>query len=144
MNEVLDRDWMGNEEDEIYKENILDHFRHPRNFGKLEDCTIKNRKFNPACGDTIEISIAIKDNKVKEVKFFGRGCAISMASASMLTEKIKNMSVEELKNVNEGEVLEMIGVPLGVVRMKCGLLSLRTLKEGIEKTEVKKYEQIRS
>ena len=136
MKEVLDKDWMGDEEDEIYKENILDHFRHPRNFGRLENCTIKNHKYNPVCGDKIEIFIVIKDNKIKEAKFFGKGCAISMASASMLTEKIKNMTVEELKNIKEKEVLDMIGVPLGLVRVKCGLLSLKTLKEGLEKAEV--------
>jgi nitrogen fixation protein NifU and related proteins len=144
VKEVLDRNWMGDEEDEMYKENILDHFRYPRNFGSLEECTIKNQKFNPTCGDKIEISVAVEDNKVKEVKFFGKGCAISMASASMLTEKIKDMSVDELKNISDDEVIEMIGVPLGVVRMKCGLLSLKTLREGIEKAEVKKYEQVRN
>jgi nitrogen fixation protein NifU and related proteins len=146
MNGEDDRNWIGgdSEEDEIYKENILDHFRNPRNFGKVENPTIQNHVYNPVCGDKIEVSAVVDNGVIKDIKFFGKGCAISIASASMLTEKIKNMTMDELKNLKEEEILEMIGVPLGVVRMKCGLLGLKTLKEGIEKAEVIKHEQIRN
>jgi|SRR3989338_3562432 len=137
MMETLEKSWIGgeSEEDEIYKENILDHFRNPRNFGKLENYSFKSSKFNPACGDHIELFVLFEDSRVKEARFIGKGCAISMASASMLTEKIKEMKLEELKKLKESFALEPIGVELGVVRKKCGLLPLRVLAEGIKKME---------
>jgi len=139
MNENLDPNWVGEntEEEEIYKENILDHFKNPHNFGKLDNYTFKHMEYNPVCGDQIEIFVHLNNNKVKDVKFIGKGCAISMASASMLTEKIKNMRLEELRNIKNEVVLEMIGVKLGVVRRKCGLLSLKVLMSGIYNMEIK-------
>jgi nitrogen fixation protein NifU and related proteins len=135
MTDILDPSWMG--DDEIYKENILDHFKHPHNKGTLDDYTFNIRKHNPVCGDNIELFVKVEDRIVKDVKFNGNGCAISVAAASMLTEKIKNMNLQELENLKESEVLEMIGVPLGVVRVKCGLLSFKILKEGLKKMEIK-------
>lgn len=145
MAENLDPNWLGNgsEEDEIYKENILDHFKNPRNFGKLQEYNLSHKEFNPVCGDQIELFIKLKDNKVEDVKFIGKGCAISMASTSMLTEKIKGLTLEELKSLSKEDVLEMIGIPLGVVRVKCCLLSLKTLSKGIAKLE-EENEQIRN
>jgi len=139
MTENLDPNWMGNgtEEDEIYKENILDHYKNPKNFGKLDTFTFNQKEFNPICGDQIELFINIKDSKVEDAKFIGKGCAISMASISMLTEKIKGLSLEELEKINKEDVLEMIGIPLGIVRVKCGLLSLKTLINSINKVETK-------
>ncbi len=136
MTENLDPNWLGSEEDEMYRENILDHFKNPRNFGKMESSTFNNLEFNPVCGDQIEIFVQLENDTVKEVKFTGKGCAISMASASMLTDKIKSMSLEQLKKIKKEEVLEMIGVPLGIVRRKCGLLSLKVLMNGINKMEI--------
>src|SRR3990167_10757535 len=99
MMETLEKSWIGgeSEEDEIYKENILDHFRNPRNFGKLENYSFKSSKFNPACGDHIELFVLFEDSRVKEARFIGKGCAISMASASMLTEKIKKKKIKKIK-----------------------------------------------
>ncbi len=142
MNESLDPNWLGNtEEDEIYKENILDHFKNPHNFGTLENFTFRNKRLNPVCGDQIELFLLLKDDKVKNSKFIGEGCAISVASASMLTDKIKGMNLDELRNLKEQEILDMIGIRLGPVRIKCGLLCLKTLFEGIAKLE-EKNEQI--
>ena len=133
MNENLDPNWMGDsEEDEIYKENILDHFKNPRNFKSLKDYDIYHKEFNPICGDNIQLFVKLNSNKVIDAGFIGNGCAISMASASMLTEKLKGLSLEEMKNIKKEEILEMIGIPLGIVRMKCGLLSLKTLINGIK------------
>ena len=145
MTDNLDPTWLGNssEEDEIYRENILDHFKHPRNFGKLTEYNLSSKEFNPVCGDQIELFIKLKNNKVEDVKFTGKGCAISMASISMLTEKIRGLNLEELRNLNKEDILEMIGIQLGVVRMKCGLLSLKALLNGLSKLE-EENEQIRN
>ncbi len=126
----MDPSWIG--EDDLYRENILDHFRHPHNFGSLQACTFSHREFNPVCGDDIQLFVALEHGKVGDARFVGKGCAISMASASMLTDKIRGLSVEQLKQLQRDDVLEMLGIELGVVRMKCGLLSLKALLKGID------------
>ncbi|MEK6860805.1 MAG: Fe-S cluster assembly sulfur transfer protein SufU [Nanoarchaeota archaeon] len=143
--ENLDPKWLGNntEEDEMYKENILDHFKNPRNFGRLKEYTLHNKEHNPVCGDQIELFIKLEEDKIKDIKFIGNGCAISMASISMLTDRIKNMSIEDVKNINKEEILNMIGIKLGPVRLKCSLLSLKTLLNSIAKMEIEN-EQIRN
>ncbi len=123
------------EQEEIYKENILDHYRNPHNAGKLENSTFNHRELNPLCGDVIEMFVRLNDNKVEEVKFLGQGCAISQASASLLTDYIKTKNVNELKELKREEVLSLLGIPIGVVRMKCALLSLKVLQKGVEKHE---------
>mgnify|MGYP001608685334 CR=1 FL=1 len=134
IEENLDPDWIGEvtEEEEIYRENVLDHFKNPRNFGKLDLNTFSHKEFNPVCGDQIEIFVHLSNGNVTDVKFTAKGCAISVAGASILTEKIKGMSIEDLRNLKKEEVLEMIGIPLGIVRMKCGLLCLKTLMNGLK------------
>lgn len=118
--------------EDIYKENILDHYRNPHNFGELKDCDVYCKQYNPSCGDEIEVFVKLDENNcIKEARFKGKGCAISQAASSMLTEKIKGMHVDELKKMPKEEVLEMLGVPIGAARMKCALLSLRTLQKGI-------------
>ena len=121
-----------NDEDEIYKENILDHYKNPHNAGRLENYTFKHKELNPLCGDVIEMFVKFEQNNVVDVKFSGNGCAISQASASMLTDYIKNKSLEEIRNMKRDTVIEMLGIKIGVVRMKCALLSLRTLLKGID------------
>lgn len=118
--------------DAIYKENLLDHYRNPRNFGKLKTCDLKNREFNPVCGDEVEFFLKFKNGKVSEVKFDGRGCAISQASASMLSEKIKGMSKTEVKKLAKDDILKLLGIKVGVVRLKCALLPLKALQGGID------------
>ena len=85
----MDPNYLGSEEDEIYKENILDHYKNPRNFGEIVEAEIKRSELNSICGDMIRLFVKLKDNKIIDVKFKGNGCAISMASTSMLTEKLK-------------------------------------------------------
>ncbi|RMF54905.1 SUF system NifU family Fe-S cluster assembly protein [Candidatus Woesearchaeota archaeon] len=130
MSEDTNPDWVG--EDEIYKENILDHYKHPRNFGEIKNSFCQEES-NPLCGDEVKLYVKVENGKVIDAKFVGKGCAISMAATSMLTEKIKGMAFAELEKLGKDDILEMIGVPLGVVRMKCGLLSWRALKKIIEK-----------
>lgn len=118
--------------DDIYREYILDHYRDPRNHGHLEHPTIAAADTNPLCGDRIEIDLNVTDDgRVSEVRFSGRGCAISQASASMLTERIEGATLDELRAITPDDVLEMLGVPIGPARQRCALLSLRVLHEGI-------------
>ena len=117
---------------DIYREIILDYYRNPRNYGIIENADIFRHDSNPLCGDDIEMYVNIKDNKVSDVKFIGKGCAISQASASMLTELILGKDFEFVKKLTKENVLENLGLPdLGPARIKCALLSLKALKYGI-------------
>ena len=117
---------------DIYREIILDYYRNPRNYGKIENPDISKRDSNPLCGDELEMHINIKDNKVSDVKFSGKGCAISQASASMLTELIMGKDFDYVKKLTKEDILENLGLPdLGPARIKCALLSLKVLKYGI-------------
>lgn len=117
---------------DIYREIILDYYRNPRNFGKIDSPDISIRDSNPLCGDEIEIHVKFDGDKVKDIKFTGKGCAISQASASMLTEMIMGKNLEDVKKVGKEDVLESLGLPnLGPARIKCALLSLKTLKLGV-------------
>src|SRR5574340_262874 len=118
-----------NEEDELYKENILDHYRNPHNKRKIEQATIMCKELNPSCGDEIELFLKIEDGKIADASFQGQGCAISQASVSMLTDAVKGKKVEDAGHMHEKEVIGMLGIPLGPSRMKCALLSLKTLQK---------------
>jgi|SRR3989344_35693 len=118
--------------EEIYQEIILDYWRNPKNYGKLENPDISFRDTNPSCGDIIEIAIKIgKNNIIENIKFNGSGCIISQVSASMLTELVKNKSLEDIKNLKKEEILNMLGIELSGMRLKCALLSLKVLKFGV-------------
>lgn len=112
-------------------EIILDHYRNPRNYGEMRDADIRARDSNPLCGDVVELFLKIEDGRVKDVSFMGKGCAISQASASMLTERLRGMSIEDVKNLQRSDILEMLGIELSPVRLKCALLSLKVLKSGV-------------
>lgn len=117
--------------DDFYRENILDHYRNPRNAGTLENATHSHEEDNPLCGDVIRIDLHVnEDNVIDEVAFKGRGCAISQASASMLTEMIQGKTLDEAKQIGKEDILEALGIEIGPVRMKCALLSLKVLKAG--------------
>ena len=115
----------------LYREHILDHYRHPRNQGTLEGADISCERDNPVCGDVVRLDIRLSGGRVSEVRFSGHGCVISMASASMLTEAILGKTVEELRALQDEDVFRMLGITLGPVRAKCGLLPLRVLQEGL-------------
>jgi nitrogen fixation NifU-like protein len=117
--------------DDLYRQYILDHFRDPRNYGAIEDADIHAADTNPLCGDRIAFDLKLQDGRVKEVRFSGRGCAISQASASMLSEKIEGASLEELRALTPQDVFDMLGVEIGPARQRCALLSLRVLHQGI-------------
>jgi nitrogen fixation NifU-like protein len=117
--------------EDLYRENILDHYQNPRHYGTLDDPDISYEDDNPLCGDVIRLDIKLDEqNRVSEVAFSGEGCAISQASASMLTEEILGKTLEEVKQISKDDVLDMLGIQLGPVRIKCALLSLKVLKAG--------------
>lgn len=117
---------------DIYREIILDYYRNPRNYGKIQDPDISQRDSNPLCGDELEMHLNIKDDKVADVKFTGKGCAISQASASMLTELIMGKDFEYVKKLTKEDILDNLGLhDLGPARIKCALLSLKVLKSGL-------------
>jgi nitrogen fixation protein NifU and related proteins len=117
--------------DDLYRQYILDHFREPRNYGSLDNADIHAADTNPLCGDRIAIDLKIQDGRVSKVCFSGRGCAISQASASMLTEKIEGATLEELRVLTPQDMFDMLGVEIGPARQRCALLSLRVLHQGI-------------
>ena len=118
--------------DDIYREIILDHYRNPRNKGKLPDADISTHDSNPLCGDEIDIHMKVLGDKIMDVKFEGRGCAISQASASMLTEMVINKPLTSVKDIAKTDILENIGLTnLGPARVKCALLALKVMKLGM-------------
>jgi nitrogen fixation protein NifU and related proteins len=118
--------------DDIYREIILDHYRNPRNKGKLTDADVSIHDSNPLCGDEIDIHLKVEEGKIKNIKFEGRGCAISQASASMLTEMVIEKPLSTVREIAKNDVLENIGLlNLGPARLKCALLSLKVLKMGM-------------
>jgi len=116
--------------EDLYRDNIIDHYQNPRNYGTLEHPDISYEDSNPVCGDELRIDLQVKDDKVVDARFSGHGCSISQASASMLTEEIIGKSLEEVQQIDKQYLLDMLGIPLGPVRLKCALLSLKVLKAG--------------
>ncbi len=134
MSENLDPGYAG---EGMYKENILDHFRNPRNMGKVKNADIKFSETNPLCGDVITVSLEIKDNKIKDIKFLGSGCAISQAATSMLTEALKGKTLDEIKKMSSEDITKILGIRIGPVRIKCAVLGLIAIKNGIKEYEGK-------
>lgn len=114
--------------DSLYAEDILDHYKHPRNFGQLDQPDIHVEASNPLCGDRLAMDLRVKDGVVEDVAFSGQGCAISQASASMLTEEIVGRRVEDLADTTREDILDMLGVEVSYARMKCATLSLGLLR----------------
>jgi nitrogen fixation NifU-like protein len=117
--------------DDIYREIILDHFRNPRNRGTLDPHDFTYEDVNPLCGDEVRIDVRVENDRVKEIAFSGRGCAVSQASASILTEMVEGMPLDEVKAITKDDLLEEIGIPVSPARLKCALLSLKVLKAGL-------------
>jgi nitrogen fixation NifU-like protein len=115
--------------DDIYREIILDHYRNPRNKGRLTNPDVSVHDSNPLCGDEIDIHLKVDEDMIREIKFEGRGCAISQASVSMLTEMVLDKPLTLVKDLANEDILENIGLTnLGPARIKCALLSLKVLK----------------
>jgi nitrogen fixation protein NifU and related proteins len=114
-----------------YREYILDHYRNPRNYGKLEQPDAHAEDSNPLCGDQLAIDLQIEGDRVAAVRFQGRGCAISQASASMLSEMIEGQPVEDVVKLGKDDILEALGIPISPARTKCAFLCLRVLHRSL-------------
>jgi nitrogen fixation NifU-like protein len=115
--------------DDLYREQILEHYKRPHNWGELENPDLSFEDNNPLCGDELKVTIAIDDdNRVADLRFTGHGCAISQASASLASDEVKGMKVDELLRLDKEFILELLGIELSATRLKCGLLSLKVLK----------------
>ena len=114
--------------DDFYRDYILDHYRNPRNFGTLEHSDVEAEDINPLCGDQIRMQLQLDDGVVKDVRFSGKGCAISQASASMLTQMVKGMKLADVAKLPKDVVLENVGIGISPTRMKCAMLGLRVLR----------------
>ena len=128
--------------DAMYAEEILDHYKHPRNFGQLDKPDIHVEANNPLCGDRLSMDLVVEEGIVQDVRFSGRGCAISQASASMLTEEMAGKPLTELAATTRQDILDSLGVPVSYARMKCALLSLHLLRQALSEAGVAVSERL--
>src|SRR5436305_6621823 len=115
--------------DDLYREQILEHYKRPHNFGSLADADLEFEDNNPLCGDELRVQLAVdSERRITDIAFSGHGCAISQASASLVSDEIKGMPVDDLLKLDRSFVLELLGIDISATRMKCALLSLKVLK----------------
>jgi nitrogen fixation NifU-like protein len=119
--------------DDLYRENILDHYKHPHNWSppaaELEGPVLEFQDLNPLCGDELRVQLTVDDEgRVQDVRFSGQGCAISQAAASMASDEVKGMKVDEVMRLDRSFVLDLLGIDISATRLKCALLSLKVLK----------------
>ena len=119
---------------DMYRQQILDHYKNPRNYGELDDPDITHVGENPSCGDTIRVDVQLADDEetIDYVSFTGDGCAISMASASMLSERLQGMALEDLAGLDTDDVTEMLGVDISPMRIKCAVLARQVAQDGVK------------
>jgi nitrogen fixation NifU-like protein len=119
--------------DDLYRENILDHYKHPHNWSppapEIESPDLEFHDLNPLCGDELTVKLVVdEENRIADVRFSGHGCAISQAAASMASDEVKGMAVEDVLKLDKEFVLDLLGIDISATRMKCALLSLKVLK----------------
>lgn len=114
--------------DDLYREQILEHYKRPHNWGELEDFDLEFEDFNPSCGDQLKVQLKVVDGVVTKVGFSGHGCAISQAAASLVSDEVIGMKVDDLVQLDRSAVLDLLGIEISATRMKCALLSLKVLK----------------
>ena len=115
--------------DDLYREQILEHYKHPHNFGSIDAPDLEFEDNNPLCGDELRVQLVLdSDRRIAEVAFSGHGCAISQAAASLVSDEIKGMPIDELLKLDRSFVLELLGIDISATRMKCALLSLKVIK----------------
>ncbi len=121
---------------DMYRELILDHYKHPRNFGTLVNPDATASAYNATCGDRMKMDICLSEGKIADIKFSGNGCAISQASASMLTEKVKAMDIEKIMKLSTDDILAMLETNLTPSRIKCAVLPLEVLQKALRQGSV--------
>lgn len=117
--------------DDLYRDYILDHYKHPRNFGELDPHDMEAHEHNPLCGDELGVHIRVKDGHIEELCFQGQGCAISQASASIASEELKGMSLEQIGELGADWAIELLGIPVSPTRRKCALLCLKVVRGAV-------------
>jgi len=118
--------------DDLYRDYILEHYRRPHNFGVIDNPTASHEGANPLCGDRITIQVGIRNGVVERVGFTGRGCAISQASASLLTDEIKGKAISDVSAFRADDLLDLLGIEISPARLKCAMLSLETVKSALD------------
>lgn len=116
---------------DLYADNILDHYKNPKNHGSIDDASVSHNENNPICGDNIALDVLVEDGGLIDLKFSGAGCAISQASMSLLSEKVKGMKLEEIEKLDREFVIDLLHIPISERRIRCALLSLLTLKNAV-------------
>jgi nitrogen fixation NifU-like protein len=115
--------------DDLYRENILEHYKRPHNWGELDSFDLEAHDLNPLCGDELTVQLKVDgEGRIEDIKFSGHGCAISQAAASMTSDEIKGMKVDDLLRLDRSFVLDLLGIDISATRVKCALLSLKVLK----------------
>jgi len=123
--------------DDLYRDYILEHYRKPHNFGVIEEPSATYEGANPLCGDRITMQLGVKDGVVEEIGFTGRGCAISQASASLLTDEVKGKPVEAVAGIEATDVLDLLGIDISPARLKCAMLSFDSLQHLLDEVGAK-------
>ncbi len=126
------------EEEEVYKENIIDHYKNPHHKHAMEGYIIRHSELNPLCGDQLTVFLKIDGMEVADISWDGKGCAISQASMSLLSDRVVHMSISQVKGLSKEDIFAMLGIPISFVRTKCALLSLKTVQNGIAAYEGEK------
>ena len=117
--------------DDLYRDFILEHYKRPRNFGELEPHDLEAQEQNPLCGDELGVQIRVADGRIADLRFNGHGCAISQAAASIASEELIGMDVEEAATLDADWMLDLLGIPVSATRRKCALLSLKVVRHAL-------------
>jgi nitrogen fixation NifU-like protein len=117
--------------DDLYRDYILDHYKHPRNFGELEPHDLEAQEHNPLCGDELGVQIRVRDGRIDELRFHGQGCAISQAAASIASEELTGMALDEVATLDAEWMIDLLGIPVSATRRKCALLNLKVVRGAV-------------
>ena len=117
--------------DDLYRDYILEHYKHPRNFGELEPHDLERHEHNPLCGDELGVQIRVNDGRIEDLRFQGHGCAISQAAASIASEELKGMQLNDVGRLDADWLLELLGIPISATRRKCALLGLKVVRGAV-------------
>ncbi len=117
--------------DDLYRDYILDHYKHPRNFGELDPHDLSSREHNPLCGDELGVQIRVRDERIEDIRFQGHGCAISQAAASIASDELKGMELARVGELGADWMIELLGIPVSATRRKCALLNLKAVRGAV-------------
>jgi nitrogen fixation protein NifU and related proteins len=117
--------------DDLYRDYILEHYKRPRNFGELQPHDLEAKEHNPLCGDELGVQIRVKDDRIEDLRFHGHGCAISQAAASIASDELKGMRLEEVRDLGADWMIDLLGIPVSATRRKCALLNLKVVRGAV-------------